>query len=72
MCDPNCRSIQRKKKAKVTDGIANSSPTDVVKVPQLMIGRRLIDMPGARSRRMVTTKLIDPSVVEIPSMMFAR
>ena len=38
-----------------------------VSVPQIRIGTRLIDMPGARMRRKVTTKLIDPTVVEMPS-----
>ena len=51
--------------------MANISPSDTVSVPQLIIGSRLIDMPGARSRRMVTTKLIEPRVVEMPSRMFA-
>ena len=31
------------------------------------MGSRLIDMPGARSRSMVTMKLIEPSVVDTPS-----
>ena len=38
-----------------------------VSVPQIRIGTRLIDMPGARMRRNVTTKLIAPTVVEMPS-----
>ena len=38
-----------------------------VSVPQIRIGTRLIDMPGARMRRKVTTKLIAPTVVEMPS-----
>jgi hypothetical protein len=41
-------------------------PTDTVVVPQITIGRRLIDMPGARVRMTVTTKLAAPTVVEIP------
>ena len=43
------------------------SPTDAVSVPQTRIGIRLIDMPGARVRNSVTTKLIEPTVVEMPS-----
>ena len=40
---------------------------DAVSVPQIRIGTRLIDMPGARVRRSVTMKLIAPTVVEMPS-----
>jgi hypothetical protein len=45
--------------------------TDTVSVPQLMMGMRLIDMPGARMRSSVTMKLIAPSVVDMPSRMLA-
>ena len=35
-------------------------------MPQIMIGTRLIDMPGARVRSKVTMKLTAPTVVEMP------
>ena len=43
-----------------------------VSVPQTRIGTRSIDMPGARNRRKVTTKLIAPTVVEMPSSTMPR
>ena len=64
---PALRSIHRRKKARLTAGIAKIFAAEAVTVPQTRIGMRLIDMPGARSRRNVTTKLIDPTVVEMPS-----
>ena len=45
---------------------------DAVSVPHTRIGTRLIDMPGARMRRKVTMKLIEPTVVEIPSSTMPR
>ena len=55
------------KKARLTTGTANTLATDAVSVPQTRIGTRSIDMPGARSRNSVTMKLIEPTVVEMPS-----
>ena len=46
-------------------------PTETVSVPQLMMGSRLMDIPGARMRKSVTMKLIEPRLVEIPRKMFA-
>jgi hypothetical protein len=69
---PNCRSIHNKKKARLTLGTTSKLATEAVKVPQVMIGTRLIDIPGARVRRKVTTKLADPTVVEIPRKIIPR
>ena len=55
------------KKARLTAGTAKMLPTDAVSVPQTRIGTRLIDMPGARIRISVTMKLIEPTVVDMPS-----
>ena len=65
---PKRRSIQSSRKARLPAGTANRLPTDAVRVPQTRIGTRLIDMPGARVRMSVTTKLIEPTVVETPSI----
>ncbi len=46
--------------------------TDAVSVPQIRIGTRLIDMPGARVRRNVTMKLAAPTVVEMPRKIMPR
>ena len=43
-----------------------------VSVPQIRIGTRAIVMPGHRMRRKVTTKLIEPTVVEMPSKIMPR
>ena len=66
-CEPKRRSIQSIRKARLTAGTANRLPTEAVSVPQTRIGTRLIDMPGARVRIRVTTKLIEPTVVDRPS-----
>jgi hypothetical protein len=65
---PNWRSIQSIRKARLTAGTASRLPTEAVSVPHTRIGTRLIDMPGARVRNSVTTKLMEPTVVEIPSI----
>ena len=65
---PKRRSIHSIRKARLTAGTAKMLPTDAVNVPQTRIGTRLIDMPGARVRSSVTMKLIEPTVVEMPSM----
>ncbi len=64
---PNWRSIHSRKNARLTAGTAKMLATDAVSVPQIRIGTRLIDMPGARMRRKVTTKFAAPTVVEMPS-----
>ena len=46
--------------------------TDAVNVPQVRIGTRLIDMPGARVRRKVTMKFAAPTVVETPRKIIPR
>ena len=46
-------------------GRAKTTESDVARTAQQKSGMRLIDMPGARSRAMVTMKLMAPAVVEI-------
>ena len=53
-------------------GTASRLPAEAVSVPQTMIGTRLIDMPGARMRKIVTMKLTAPTVVEMPEEDHAR
>ena len=53
--------------AKLTDGTANRLPTEIVSVPHTSTGMRSIDMPAARMRSSVTTKLAAPTVVDTPS-----
>ena len=58
---------------RVVDEIhAVDSAIDVVVVPHMKIGMRLMDMPGARSLNTVTRKLIAPAVVEIVRNTSAR
>ena len=47
-----------------SEGSANNATREIVAVLQIMIGIRLIDIPGARILSIVTTKLMDPTVVE--------
>ena len=56
----NWRSIQRRKKSRLTAGTTRILAAEAVSVPQVSIGTRLIDIPGARSLRKVTTKLAAP------------
>ena len=56
----------------LTLGIANRLATETVSVPQMTIGTRLIDIPGARVRKKVTTKLTAPTVVEMPRKIMPR
>jgi hypothetical protein len=63
-CIPNRRSRYSIVQATVSAGNANSIENEVVSVPQMKIGSRLIDIPGARSLNRVTMKLIAPTVVE--------
>ena len=44
---PNWRSIHSRKKARLTAGTASRLATEAVSVPQIRIGTRLTDMPGA-------------------------
>jgi len=50
----------------VREGSANTTENDVARMAHTNSGIRLSDMPGARSLRIVTMKLMDPTVVEIP------
>ncbi len=45
---------------------------EAVSVPQIITGTRLIDIPGARSRKKVTMKFADPTVVDIPRKIIPR
>ena len=51
--------------ATVSDGSANSTAKEIVVVPHMKMGIRLMDIPGARSLKTVTMKLIAPAVVEM-------
>ena len=53
----------------VTTGMENSSSTLVTSWVQQNIGMRSRVMPGARSWKMVTRKLIDPRMELMPGMM---
>ena len=66
------RSIHSMKQARLSEGTANKFATDAVIVPHTRIGIRLIDIPGARVRSKVTTKLADPTTVEIPRKISPR
>jgi hypothetical protein len=48
----------------VSAGNDSTASADVVAVLYMSSGMRLIDMPGARSRKMVTRKLMAPAVVD--------
>ena len=71
-CVPTLRSIHSSRKASDTAGMAKMLAALAVRVPQTRIGTRLIDMPGQRIRRKVTTKLIAPTVVEMPRSTIPR
>ena len=59
------RSSSRKTKAAVRAGSEKTTENEVVSVLYMNSGMRLIVMPGARSRKIVTMKLIAPAVVEM-------
>jgi len=65
-CVPNRRSNHSNRKSRLTAGTANRMPMLATSVPQIMIGTRLIDMPGARVRNIVAMKFTAPAVVEMP------
>src|SRR5215217_4756919 len=50
----------------VMAGKAMMMSTEVIKVDQEKIGKRIIDMPGARRLRMVTMKLKAPAIEATP------
>ena len=54
------------KNPRLTEGMAKILATEADDVPQIKIGTRLIDMPGARIRSVVSTKFIAPNVVRQP------
>ncbi len=51
--------------AAVSEGIAKTIESDVARIAQQKSGSRSSDIPGARSLKIVTMKLIAPAVVEI-------
>jgi hypothetical protein len=71
-CVPNCRSIHSIRKARLTAGTTIRFAALAVRVPQIRMGMRLIDIPGARIRIAVTMKLAAPTVVEIPRKTMPR
>ena len=64
-CIASRRSKKRNTHAADSEGSANSAMSEMVAVLHAMIGIRLIDIPGARILSIVTTKLIEPTVVEM-------
>ena len=50
----------------MSEGIAKTIENDVARIAQQKSGIRSSDIPGARSLKIVTMKLIAPAVVEIP------
>ncbi len=60
------RSSSRKPSATVSAGIEKITATEIVNELQRNSGIRSIDMPGARSLRIVTIELHEPAVVEMP------
>ena len=59
-------AVSPQKKERQADRGEREDPTETVVVPQVRMGTRFSDMPGARMRRKVTTKFAEPTVVEIP------
>ena len=51
--------------ATVSEGSAKMTANDVASTAQQKSGMRLIDIPGARSLKIVTMKFAAPAVVEI-------
>jgi hypothetical protein len=56
----------------VSAGSANTSAKETARNAYANSGIRLSDMPGARSLKIVTMKLIDATVDEIPLKISAR
>src|SRR5437016_2408472 len=65
-CAPRGRSSNSMTLAAVRLGIAKSSRKAVIRVIHVNNGIRLIVIPGARILRIVTTKLSEPAIEEIP------
>ena len=63
------RSISNSPDANVTAGTANSIMKAMPSSDHTKAGMRLSVMPGARYLKIVTTKLIAPTVVEMPTNM---
>jgi hypothetical protein len=65
-CIPTRRSSSSITLAAVRDGRANTTEKEVARMAHTNSGIRLNDIPGARSLKIVTMKLMAPAVVEIP------
>ena len=63
---PHLRDSSSRRQSAVSDGTAKTIESEVASTAQQKSGIRLSDMPGARSRTIVTMKLIAPAVVEMP------
>jgi hypothetical protein len=50
----------------VRDGRANTTANEVARMAQQNRGIRTMDIPGARSLKMVTMKFTAPTVLEMP------
>jgi hypothetical protein len=50
----------------VSEGSANTTANDVARMAQQNSGIRTMDIPGARSLKMVTMKFTAPAVLEMP------
>jgi len=62
---PNRRSSSRRTFAIDRLGSANTTANEVASMLHTYSGMRLMDMPGARILKMVTMKLMAPTVVEM-------
>src|SRR5512144_2849741 len=69
---PNARSDSSSTPDSVIAGSANTIMNDMARIAQMNSGMRLNDMPGARRRKIVTMKLMPPTVVEMPRNVMPR
>ena len=63
---PALRSSSSITLATVNDGRANTTAKLVARIAHTYSGIRAMDMPGARTLKIVTMKLTEPTVVEMP------
>ena len=64
---PNRRSISSNPAATVTAGTAKMTMNENTSIDHTKIGMRFNVIPGARSLKIVTMKLMAPTVVEMPT-----
>src|SRR5437867_8658330 len=69
---PNNRSTASRTAASVTAGTAKTTIAAKTSIDHTKMGIRFNDMPGARSLKIVTIKLIAPTVVDSPTKMMPR